>query len=85
MLLGCLHSCLFLEVVLWLGRDNEDVLNFSFSSNSMEFFSIVSVTDIQTGDVNIRNMRSRHAGFLIEARVWVSITVGPVRMASAFT
>lgn len=85
MLLGCLHSCLFLQVVLWPGRDNEDVLNFSFSSNSMEFFSVVSVTDIQTGDVNIRNMRSRHAGFLIEARVWVSITVGPVSMASVFT
>eukprot|EP00069_Balaena_mysticetus_P011967 bmy_07345T0 len=38
--------------------------------SNMEFFSVVSVTDIQTGDVNVRNMRSRRAGFLIEARVW---------------
>lgn len=27
-LFGCSHACLFLKVVLWLGRDNEDRLNF---------------------------------------------------------
>lgn len=61
-------------MVLGLGRDNKDVLNSSFSSHSMEFFSAVPISDNQTGDVNVRNMRSRRAGFLIEARVWVSIT-----------
>lgn len=45
----------------------------------MHFFSAVSFTVIQTGDVNVRNkMRSRRAGFLTEARAVVSITVGPV-------
>lgn len=78
-LFGCLHACLFLEVVLWLRRGNEDRLNFLSSSHGMHFFSTVSITDIQTGDTNVRNrMRSRRGGFLTEARVLVSVTAGPV-------
>lgn len=51
----------------------------------MHFFSAVSFTDIQTGDVNVRNkMRSRRAGFLTEARLVVSITVGPVENGLSF-
>lgn len=65
--------------------NNEDALNFFFfSSHSIEFCSTVSVTGIQTEDVNVRHMRSRHAGFLIEARVWVSITIGPVENGFSF-
>lgn len=66
-----LLSGLFLEVVLWLGRVKKYMLNFSFSSHSVDFFSTVSITDIQSGEVNVRNMMgSRHGGFLIEARIW---------------
>lgn len=44
-LFGCSHARLFLKVVLWLGRDNEDRLNFLSSSHGMHFFSTVSITD----------------------------------------
>lgn len=69
--------------MLWLGRNNEDVI-FSSSCYSIEFFSAVSVTDIQTGDVNIRSSRGRCAGFLMETRVRVNVTGGPVENSFSF-